>query len=182
VWNSLCNALCLNLIFKRNPHFSGMFIPDFDPEKSSPVEVLNGWFLVVRRTALEETGLLDERFFIYGEDIDWSYRFYQAGWPRIYFAGASAVHYGGSSSARAPMRFYVEMYKANFQYWEKHHGWPGVLGYWGTSLLHQVLRFTGYSFVYLLWRGKQIEASFKVRRSATCIGWLVGARSIVKIA
>jgi GT2 family glycosyltransferase len=176
VWNCLCNALCLNKVFKGSLLFGSWLMSDFKGG-TSDVDVLNGWFLVVRRQALDDAGPLDERFFMYGEDIDWSYRFKHAGWRRVYFSGARALHYGGSSSARAPARFYIEMHKANFQYWKKHHSRVGVLGYWLTTLIYHLVRLGGYSAAYLLKRGMKVEASFKVRRSATCIAWLVGAGS-----
>jgi GT2 family glycosyltransferase len=177
VWNCLCNALSLDSVFKGSRLFGGVLMTDFDGERTSEVDVLNGWFLAVRRRAMDRVGLLDENFFMYGEDIDWSYRFHNAGWTRVYFSGASALHYGGASSASASIRFYIQMHRANLQYWRKHHSWVGVLGCWLTTFIHHVLRVLGYSLLYLLKREAQSEASFKVRRSATCIAWLVGSSS-----
>jgi hypothetical protein len=177
LWNCLCNALFLDSAFKGSRRFGGVLMTDFDGEKTSQVDVLNGWFLVVRQQALDLVGLLDESFFMYGEDIDWSYRFHKAGWERVYFAGAHALHYGGASSKIASTRFYIQMHKANLQYWKKYHNKVGVLGYRLTTLVHHVLRAVAYSLVYLIKRDKQSEASFKVRRSAACIAWLVGLRS-----
>jgi hypothetical protein len=173
VWNCLSNALCLDKVFTGTRLFGGWMMTDFKGE-TCEVDVLNGWFLVVRRQALEETGPLDERFFMYGEDIDWSYRFHKGGWKRVYCSEARAVHYGGSSSAVAPARFYIEMQRADFRYWRKHHSLAGVVGYWLTMLLHQLLRLGGHAVAYLL--KPQSEASFKMRRSAASIAWLVGWR------
>jgi GT2 family glycosyltransferase len=174
IWNCLSTALCLDKVFRGSRLFGGWMMAEFKGE-TCEVDVLNGWFLVVRRQALDETGLLDERFFMYGEDIDWSYRFENAGWKRVYFSEARALHYVGSSSAIAPTRFYIEMQRADFQYWKKHHSRAGVLGYWLTALIHQLLRMGGYAVAYLLKPRMQAEASFKVRRSASSIAWLVGA-------
>jgi GT2 family glycosyltransferase len=181
VWNCLCNAICLSKVFKT-PVFGGTLMTDFDNAKTAEVDVLNGWFLVIRRKALESVGGFDEQFFMYGEDMDWSYRFHKGGWPRVYFAGTAALHYGGSSSARAPIRFYIEMYKANFQYWRKHHTRAGVVGYWLTLLLHQSIRLAAYMLAYLLKVRTNSEAAFKGKRSAACIAWLIGLRSIVRWA
>jgi GT2 family glycosyltransferase len=178
IWNSLCNALFLDSIFKGSRLFGGVLMTDFDGDRTSDVDVLNGWFLAVRRQALHEVGVLDEDFFMYGEDIDWSYRFHNAGWRRVYFSGASALHYGGASSASASTRFYIQMHRANLQYWRKHHNWGEVLAYRLTTLIYHALRVLGYSILLLFNGGKETEASFKVRRSATCIAWLVGARSM----
>lgn len=177
VWNSMCNSLSLNRMFKGISIFGSFLMNDFDWTKTSEVDVLNGWFLVVRREAANIVGLLDENFFMYGEDIDWSYRFYKAGWKRIYFAGVSALHYGGASSKVASTKFYIEMHKANLQYWKKHHSSLGVFGYWLTILFHHLIRVSAYSLLYLSRRKEVAAISFKAKRSASCIAWLVGLRS-----
>jgi GT2 family glycosyltransferase len=177
IWNCLCNALCLDSIFRGISPFGGVLMTDFDNEKTAEVDVLNGWFLMVRRKALDQVGVLDEEFFMYGEDIDWAYRFSKAGWVRVYFAGARALHYGGASSAAAPIRFYIEKHRANIQYWKKHHGRMGLLGYWLTTLVHHIIRVGAFSFLYLLRPGARSEAYYKVRRGAACIWWLLGLRS-----
>lgn len=176
IWNCLCTALCLNSLH-NGKLFGGVLMTDFDGQRTIDVDVLNGWFLMLRREALETVGLLDERFFMYGEDVDWSYRFYKAGWRRVYFAGASALHYGGASSSRAAAKFYVQMHKANFQYWKKHHSALGVVGYWLTTLTHHSLRLIGYLLVYLFTRGGHLDALAKFQRSASCIVWLLTSRS-----
>ncbi len=177
VWNSLCTALTLGSIFKGSPRFGGVLMNDFDNTATSAVDVLNGWFLLIRREALNQVGLLDESFFMYGEDIDWSYRFHQAGWPRVYFAGAQALHYGGASSKAASTRFYIQMYRANLQYWKKHHTSLGVLGYWLTALLYHLLRAAGHSLMYIFRRSEHVDAPLKVKRSAFCLAWLMGLRA-----
>lgn len=139
------------------------------------VDVLNGWFWMVRKDALAEVGLLDERFFMYGEDIDWCHRFWEAGWKIVYFPEAKALHYGGASSARAPVRFYVEMQRANLQYWKRYHGRISQAVYLAIIFLHQVCRVLGYGAVYLVKPRARSEAAFKVERSAACLHWLAGA-------
>lgn len=177
VWNCFCTALCLDVLFRGKSLFGGILMTDFDRERTADVDVLNGWFVMIRRRALENVGLLDECFFMYGEDMDWSYRFHKAGWRRVYFSGAAAFHYGGASSAVASTKFYVQMYKANFQYWRKYHSWFGVAGYWVATLTHHVLRAAGFSLICLFKREARLKASSKVKRSVACIAWLMGSRS-----
>ncbi len=176
-WNCLCHALSLDVLFRGSRLFGGILMTDFRCETTSEVDVLNGWFVAVRRNALREVGLLDEAFFMYGEDIDWSYRFHKSGWKRIYLTSAQALHYGGASSSVAPTRFYIEMHKANLQYWRKHHTSVEVLGYWLITLIHHMLRVVGHGVVYLTGRDRQATACFKVRRSAACIAWMIGLRA-----
>ena len=94
VWNQFCRALGLDVAFKHSQLFGGYLMSDFDHETTTPVEVLNGWFVLVRRSALDRVGLLDPQFFMYGEDVDWCYRFHEAGEKIIFFAESEAIHYG----------------------------------------------------------------------------------------
>ncbi len=168
----LCHALALDSLFRGCRTFGGTMMTDFCNDETSDMDVLNGWFLMVRREALGEVGLLDERFFMYGEDIEWSYRFAKAGWRRVYFAGAEALHYGGASSSKAPTRFYLEMQWANIQFWKKHHSRMGVFGYVLTIWLHELVRILGHSFIYFTKESARQDAGFKVRRGLACLSWL----------
>lgn len=173
VWNSMCRALGLDRIFKGSRFFGGQMVTDFDHTHTADVEVLNGWFLMVRREALERVGLLDERFFMYGEDIDWCYRFHRAGLRTVFVAEARAVHYGGASSANAPVRFQIEMYRANGQYWRKHHGRIAAVIYFMIIWLHQAVRLVGYVPV-LIAGSRRAEIEFKIKKAWACMTWMIG--------
>jgi GT2 family glycosyltransferase len=172
LWNSLCRALAFDSLFKRSRAFGGLLMRDFRHDKVKEVDVLNGWFWVIRRQAMDEVGPLDERFFMYGEDIDWSRRFHQAGWRVVFYPGAEAVHYGGGSSSTAPVRMYVEVQRANFQYWKKHHGRAAMAGYFLVSCLHHVIRILGFALVYVLKQADRSQAGYNIRRSMASIRWL----------
>ena len=165
LWNLFCRAVALDAIFQRSRWTGGFLMEDFAHDHTMDVEVLNGWFWVVRGSALEEVGLLDEQFFMYGEDLDWCYRFRKANWRLVFFAGAKAIHYGGASSAAAPLRFYREMQKANLQYWKKHHGRFSSILYVGITVLHELIRVVGHSVLGLLEPGVHHDSAEKVRRS-----------------
>lgn len=169
LWRTFCNALGLHRISRRFGAFSGIQMTEFDNSRTSEVDVLNGWFLMVRRVALEDVGLLDPRFFMYGEDIDWSYRFYKAGWKRVYFAGARSFHHGAASSAAAPTRFYVEMKRANLQLYKKHYGTLGYLGYMLLTCLHEGIRVAAYGPLRLIAGPKRAEMTWKTERSIASI-------------
>ena len=165
--NLFCRALALDRLFKRV--HGGFLMGDFGHDRTVDVEVLNGWFWAVRREAFEQVGPLDERFFMYGEDLDWCHRFRNAGWRLVFFAQASAIHYGGASSAAAPVRFYLEMQKANLQYWKKHHGRVSSLSYQATATLHEFLRLIGHAVVRVVKPNSGEEAGYKIRRSAKAL-------------
>ena len=142
------------------------------------VEVLSGCFMVLRRTALEEVGLLDEDFYIYGEDMDLCRRFHAAGWEVHHVAAARAIHAGGASSANAPVRFFLELQKANLHYWTKHHGRGGRRFFLANTFIHHLLRLVPRVMMYVLYPPRRILTSQKIKRSAACMKWILGhARS-----
>jgi GT2 family glycosyltransferase len=106
---------------------------------------------------------------MYGEDIDWSYRFHKAGWKRVYFAGARAFHYGGGSSELAPTRFYVEMRRANLQFFRKHHGKGGFFAFLAATCLHEIVRVVGNIPLFIVNRASREQAVQKIGRSLTCL-------------
>jgi GT2 family glycosyltransferase len=169
VWRALCNALGLHRILRKSQGFGGILMTDFDNNETAEVDVLNGWFLMVRRQALQEVGMLDDQFFMYGEDIDWSYRFHKAGWKRMYFAKARAFHYGGASSDNAPIRFYIERQRANLQFWKKHRGWLGVVAFSILIYLNEMVRIVGHSARFLTRKSLRADSALKVKRSWACI-------------
>ena len=118
VWNGFCRALVLDSVSRHSRIFAGFLTGDFDHRDTRYIEVLNGWFWTVRRQALEHVGGLDGRFFMYGEDMDWSYRFHDAGWRNEFCAETVAVHYEGARIA--PARFYAESSAQIFQFWQIH--------------------------------------------------------------
>lgn len=138
------------------------------------VDVLGGCFWMVRRKALDEVGLLDEDFFFYGEDIDWCRRFHDAGWDVVFYPASEAIHFGGASSSNAPVRFYLELQKADLHYWKKHYGWTGQSAYRMIILLRHLVRLPVYVLIYIFRPGARTNAIFKLKRALICIGWLLG--------
>ena len=172
LWNSFCRSGGLDILFKRSRFFGGLLMADFDHRTTTEVEVLNGWFLVVRRSAIERVGVWDPAFFMYGEDIDWCYRFRQAGEKIVFFAGAEAIHYGGASSANAPIRFQLEMWRASLQYWQKHHGWLAQQMYLVSLAFHHGLRLLGAVVKYLFLPGQRENTRLKIEAGVTCLQWV----------
>jgi GT2 family glycosyltransferase len=175
MWNYLCFALGLHFLLPNSKLFGGYIMAGYPYENTEDVEVLTGWFWMVPRVALEHVGGLDERFFMYGEDLDWCYRFLKGGWRVVFFAQAEALHYGAASSGQAPNRFYVEMVRANLQYFQKHHGWLGGLGFLLATAFHEVQRLLVYSVLYCLSPYRRRQSASKVSRSLSCLRWITAA-------
>jgi GT2 family glycosyltransferase len=171
VWNIFCRALALDSLFPKSKLFGKRLMTFWDHDTVKSVEALNGCFLMVRKEAIDKVGLLDEDFFFYGEDLDWCKRFNDAGWEVVFFPEAMAIHYGGASSSNSPIRFYIEMHRADMQYWKKHRGRFGVIVYVVITFIHHVIRIFGMATVYVMRPRKRIEVKGKIKRSSACIKW-----------
>lgn len=174
VWNTLCRALALDTIFPGSKLFGGYLMTFWSHDTLRKVDVINGCLWLVRREALNQVGMLDERFFIYAEDKDWCKRFWNAGWNVVYFPHARAIHYGGASSSQAPIRFYIEMHRANLQYWKKHHKRLAQIVFLLVTGLHNFVRLLGETLLYIVRPEKRKNTVFKIRRSIASLQWLFG--------
>lgn len=86
------------------------------------VDAVNGAFMLVRTEAMRQVGLLDERFWMYGEDLDWCMRFRQAGWSVLYWPRATVVHVkGGSEGGRRSWRSNKGFHDAMWRFYAKHY-------------------------------------------------------------
>jgi hypothetical protein len=110
----------LSALFPRSRRFGKYHLGYLDMDKIHEVDVISGAFMFIRRNAIEKTGLLDERFFMYGEDIDLSYRFNQAGFKNIYFPGTTIIHYKGESTRKGSINYVMIFYKAMIIFARKH--------------------------------------------------------------
>lgn len=97
----------------------GGYLPR-DRERATPVQGLSGAALMVRGETLTAVGLLDEDYFMYGEDTDWCYRVQQAGWEVHYLPTAEVLHLGGQSARQVPAHTYVRRRAAKLLFVEKH--------------------------------------------------------------
>ncbi len=89
-------------------------------DKPGRIEVISGAYCMLRRKAINEVGLLDEDFFMYGEDIDLSYRLLQGGWEN-WFLPLDIVHYKGESTQKSSFRYVHTFYQAMLIFFQKHY-------------------------------------------------------------
>lgn len=176
LWNQFCRAVALDTLFPNVEVFGRYLMLYFTPGEIVEVDVLNGWFWATRREAVDDVGLLDERLFMYGDDVDWSKRFHDGGWKVVYYPDAEAIHYGGATTARAPVRFSVEMRRANLQYWQKNHGRLSQVTFRSIVLLHEFLRLAGYATLSALRTRGREEVMAKYKRSVACFQWALGSK------
>lgn len=129
-------AFGFSKLFPNVPRFNQYQLGYLDPDESYPVDCLVGAFMLVRKEAIDQIGLLDEEFFMYGEDIDWCYRIKQAGWEIFYYPQTSITHYKGASSRRKPFKIVYEFHRAMWLFHRKHYQkkylpWVNGLVYFG---------------------------------------------------
>lgn len=177
VWNTFCQALALDSVLWRWPVFSGRAMRYWDHLTLLEVEVLSGCFWLARKAAVDQVGGLDERFFFYAEDVDWCKRFRAAGWKVVFVPSAGATHFGGASSSNAPLRFSIEMLRANLIYWRKHYGLPGQVVFYLLTVAHHALRFLLRGVSRLLKANREGDGDYKLQRSYVCLQWLLTGKA-----
>lgn len=97
-WNALCHFSGLAKLFPGSPLFNGYYQSYADFGRTHAVPVIAGSFMMMPRAVFDELGGWDETYFFYGEDIDFCYRMYQAGYQVIYYPHVEVLHYKGASS------------------------------------------------------------------------------------
>lgn len=140
VWNMLCHALGLDSIFPKVPLFGGYALRYWPQNTTRTVDILGGWFWIVRRDALNKVGPLDEEFFFYAEDMDWCKRFHSHGFGVVFLSNAASIHYCYGSSSNAPAKYYIQQQRANLRYWKKHHSRAEQAAYFCICIIYQTTR------------------------------------------
>lgn len=141
----------LSRLFPNNPRFARYNLTDRDPNEEMEVDSVCGAFMMVRTEAIEKVGLLDETFFMYGEDLDWAYRLKLAGWQVRYNPAVTVLHYKGQSSRQRSVRALNDFYRAMLIFYDKHfaYGRPaplnwiiqgGIYLFWGIAASMNMLR------------------------------------------
>lgn len=110
----------LSSLFPKSKIFGKYHLGYLDNDQIHEVDVLSGAFMLLRKEALEKTGLLDETFFMYGEDIDLSYRITQAGFKNYYFPHTRIIHYKGESTKKSSINYVFVFYNAMIIFAQKH--------------------------------------------------------------
>lgn len=110
----------LSRLFPRHPRFGRYNMTFVDPDREIEVDSVVGAYMQVRRAAIEQVGLLDESFFMYGEDLDWAYRIKQAGW-KIYYHPQVTVRHVKRAASRRSKKAQFEFQRAMLIFYRKHY-------------------------------------------------------------
>lgn len=110
----------LSTLFPKSKTFGRYHLSYLDKEQVHEIEILSGAFMLMRKAALDKVGLLDETFFMYGEDIDLSYRLIKGGYKNYYYPHTRIIHYKGESTKKSSTNYVFVFYKAMVIFARKH--------------------------------------------------------------
>ena len=109
-------------LFPKSPVFSKYHLGYLDNDLNHEVDVLAGAFIMIPRKIIEKVGGFDEGFFMYGEDVDLSYRIQKAGFQNYYFAESTIIHFKGESTKKGSLNYVKMFYSAMSIFVKKHYG------------------------------------------------------------
>lgn len=110
----------LSKLFKRSKRFGKYHLTYLSKDQTNEVDVLSGAFMMMRAETLKKVGLLDEDYFMYGEDIDLSYRILKGGYKNYYYADTTIIHYKGESTKKGSLNYVFVFYNAMRIFARKH--------------------------------------------------------------
>jgi GT2 family glycosyltransferase len=132
----------IHLLFPKSGLFNRYYMGNLPLNATQEVDVLTGAFFFTRRSVLDRVGLFDEAFFMYGEDIDLSYRIAKSGYSNFYFPETTIIHYKGESTKRGSINYVLVFYKAmkifTTKHFKKQNAW------WFTLLIELAIYFRAF--------------------------------------
>jgi GT2 family glycosyltransferase len=153
--SSLWHLLRLDKLFPRSRRFGRYGLTYLDPDQVAQVDAVVGAFMLVRREAILQAGLLDEHFFMYGEDLDWAKRITAAGW-QVWYDPKVVVTHVKEAASRHSYRARVEFYRALIIFYEKHY--RAITPFWLDWLIRGgVAFFGGLDLLGCRLRGLRVE-------------------------
>ena len=120
--NMLLAATYLYKLFPRSKFFGREQMTWWDRDDQREVEVVTGCYLLVRKKAIEQVGMMDDSFFMYAEETDWCFRFKEAGWKCFFMPDAEIVHLGGQSTQQVKVAMMIQLRKSILKFINKHYG------------------------------------------------------------
>ena len=139
----------LSKLFPKSKKFGAYHLTYLSPDEIHSVDVLAGAFMLMRKSVLDKVGLLDEDYFMYGEDIDLSYRITQGGYKNYYFPETRIIHYKGESTKKSSVNYVYVFYNAMRIFANKHFSqknaklfnWLITAAIWFRAFLALLSRF-----------------------------------------
>jgi len=122
--NMLLSAAYLNRLFPNNRFLSRERGIPLDEGGARDVDVVSGCFMLVRRKAIDQVGLMDEDYFMYAEETDWCWRFKKLGWRTVYLPEGEIIHLGGQSAQQVRSQMTLQLRAGVLQFFRKNRSYP----------------------------------------------------------
>ena len=124
VLNMLLSSIYLYKLFPKSKFFGRENMTWWDATDVREVDYVRGCFMLVRRDAIEQVGIMDERFFIYSEETDWCYRFKKGGWKVVFMPKADIIHLLGASTKKIRAEMKLQVWGSLLLFFKKHKSFP----------------------------------------------------------
>lgn len=163
LFNMLLSSTYLYKLWPKSKLFGRERMTWWQRDDVRDVDVVTGCFMLVRRDALEQVGGMDERFFMYGEETDWCYRFKAAGWKILFTPAGEIIHLGGQSSRRVRVEMTVQLRLSILKFIRKHHD---RIYHWLACqlvLLFFAVRIPAWLAIYATSPGRREQAQSKLK-------------------
>lgn len=167
--NMFLSFTYLYKLFAKNRLFGRERMTWWNRDDVRPVDVVTGCFMLVRKRAVEEVGMMDDRFFMYAEETDWCYRFKQAGWNVLFTPQAEIIHHGGQSSRNMRPEMLIELRLSILKFIMKHKGPLQHIIASVLILLFLVVRLPLWLFIGAFSAKRKAQARVKLRAYSGCI-------------
>jgi GT2 family glycosyltransferase len=136
----------INKLFPNSKKFNGYYLGNLSNNETHEIEILSGAFMFMRLHALHKTDLLDEDFFMYGEDIDLSYRIIKVGYKNYYYPHTQIIHYKGESTKKSSINYVMVFYRA-MEIFAKKHFTKKTAGYYSLFIQLAIWLRAGVSII-----------------------------------
>lgn len=136
-------------LFPKSKKFARYYMGHLPENETNNVDILAGAYMLLRKSVLNEIGLLDETYFMYGEDIDLSYRIIKAGYENVYFAETQIIHYKGESTKKGSLNYVFIFYQA-MQIFAKRHFSSGQARLFSTLIQFAIWLRAGIAVLHRL--------------------------------
>ncbi len=107
-------------VFPKSRFFGREHMTWWDFDDAREVDTVCGCFSLVRKEAINQVGLMDDRYFVYGDDPDWCYRFKKAGWKVMFTPDGRIIHYGGQTTGQMRREFKLQLYGSELIFMKLH--------------------------------------------------------------
>lgn len=145
-WTLFLTLTGLPRLFPGLPLFTKPQMGWWKRDSEQDIDVVSGMFMLVRREAIEHVGFMDESYFVYAEEADWCFRFYKAGWRRVFYPGARIIHIdgGGKSTSQVNVKMWVQLQKSTMIYFRKNLGFVPWLMAKALFLISNAARYLAW--------------------------------------